>query len=150
MLSRNSGKIMVSEILKCNANLGNFNFKDKKKDSNRFLNSKEKRKFKINSEDSVNLKSQKMGQVESLEGMIPRFLKDIFSELEKLETSGDSVFEFEYSFFEIYKEKIYDLINQTYDLVDDGNNNFKRILRSLNLRESKHHKVFIGISFLCV
>ena len=150
LLCRNSGKIMVSEILKCNANFGKLNFTDKKRDSNIFSNSKEKRKNRVNSEASANLKSEKLGHLESQEGMIPRFLKDIFSELEKLETSGDSVFEFEYSFFEIYKEKIYDLINQTFDLVDDGNNNFKKILRSLNLRESKHNKVFIGISFLCI
>lgn len=77
-------------------------------------------------------------------GIIPRFLRSLFKEIGQLKSQEDVHFTFEYSFFEIYKEKIYDLISQTYDYVDDGNGKFKQVLKSLNLREKKNNQIVIG------
>lgn len=77
-------------------------------------------------------------------GIIPRFLNSLFDEMGKLETQEDARFTFEYSFFEIYKEKIYDLLHQTYDYIDDGNGRFRRVLRALNLRETKNNQIMVG------
>lgn len=77
-------------------------------------------------------------------GIIPRFLKSLFDEIGKLEIQEGAHFTFEYSFFEIYKEKIYDLLQQTYDYIDDGNGRFRRMLKALNLREKKNNQIVIG------
>jgi hypothetical protein len=77
-------------------------------------------------------------------GIIPRYLTSLFKEIDKLQNQEDLQFTFEYSFFEIYKEKIFDLINQTYDYVEDGNGKFRQILKPLNLREKKNNQIVIG------
>ena len=67
------------------------------------------------------------------DGLIPRFLKDTFMKLKELETIEDCQFKFKYSFFEIYKEKIFDMLSDQNEL-------------SLNLREN--HKKFIYVENL--
>ncbi len=64
-------------------------------------------------------------------GIIPLFLKDAFSKLKDVESFEDCSYKFKYSFFEIYNEKINDL------LVDKGGHN-------LNLRENfKKNLIFV-------
>lgn len=82
--------------------------------------------------------------IQNENGIVPRYLIALFEELQKFKDDPDFSFTLEYSFFEIYKEKIYDLINQTYDLVDIGNEKIKKVLKNLNLREKKENKVIIG------
>ena len=77
-------------------------------------------------------------------GIIPRYLESLFEEIEKITKKDDVEFIFEYSFFEIYREKIYDLLNQTYDHVNDENGNTKKVLKYLNLREKSNNQVLIG------
>lgn len=64
-----------------------------------------------------------------MEGIIPRFLKEIFSKLNEVESYEDCQFTFKYSFFEIYNEKIYDMLS------DDANH--------LSLRETKKNKIYV-------
>ena len=82
--------------------------------------------------------------IEAVNGIVPRYIINLFNELNKYNEDPDFSFSFEYSFFEIYNEKIYDLLNQTYDLVDMGNEKVKKVLKNLNLREKKENKVVIG------
>jgi hypothetical protein len=121
------------------SDLNNLNYKDNLyeyiNDSESQLETKNK-----NMKNSMLIRESK----ENLQGIIPRYLKSLFEEIQKLQSQDDAIFNFEYSFFEIYKEKIYDLINQTYDYIDDGNGRFKQVLKSLNLREKKNKQVVIG------
>lgn len=78
------------------------------------------------------------------EGIIPRYLDSLFRKIKRLQKDDNAKFTFEYSFFEIYREKIYDLLNQTYDFVKDEQGEIKKVLKSLNLREKLNNQVDIG------
>ena len=48
---------------------------------------------------------------ENEQGLIPRFLKSALQKLNEIESYENCQFSIKYSLFEIYKEKIYDLLN---------------------------------------
>lgn len=78
------------------------------------------------------------------QGIIPRYLQSLFRKIQKLQREDNAKFTFEYSFFEIYREKIYDLLNQTYDFVRDEQGEIKKVLKPLSLREKLNNQVEIG------
>lgn len=137
--------ILVSEVIKnkneivsnLKSDLVNLNYKDNMSECINNSESHIKTKSK-----NRQIKMQKMG--EGTKGIIPRYLQSLFQEIDRLQTQEDAHFTFEYSFFEIYKEKIYDLIEQTYDYIDDGNGRYKRVLKALNLREKQNNNIVIG------
>ena len=112
----------------------------------KFSNKKENilKKEKTNKKSSNILESNNFKLKNEREGIIPRYLKELFLETERFKDDKETSFCFEYSFFEIYKEKVYDLLHQTFDYIDDGNGKFKRITKHLNLREHKNNQVIIG------
>ena len=63
-------------------------------------------------------------------GIIPRFLNDIFGKLKEFESCEESRFVLKYSFFEIYKEKILDSLDEL------GGQN-------LNIRENGRQGIYI-------
>lgn len=64
------------------------------------------------------------------EGLIYRFLKEVFDKLNEMESYEDGQFSFKYSFFEIYNDKIYDMLSQD-------------SYQNLPLRETKNNKIYI-------
>lgn len=46
------------------------------------------------------------------QGIIPRFLLEIFTKLNDVESYEDCQYSFKYSFFEIYNEKIFDMLSE--------------------------------------
>lgn len=67
---------------------------------------------------------------ESSKGIVPRFLDDIFAKLREFESCEESTIRLRYSFFEIYKEKILDALDEI------GGQN-------LNIRENLRRGVFV-------
>lgn len=77
-------------------------------------------------------------------GIIPRYLESLFEKIGQLQKEEEVKFTFEYSFFEIYREKIYDLLNQTYEFVEDEKGEKTKVLKALNLREKTNNQMIIG------
>ena len=77
-------------------------------------------------------------------GILPRYLESLFEKIGQLHTEEEVNFTFEYSFFEIYREKIYDLLNQTYAFVEDEKGEKTKVLKALNLREKTNNQMIIG------
>ena len=67
---------------------------------------------------------------EQNKGIVPRFLDDIFAKLQEFESCEESTIRLRYSFFEIYKEKILDALDEI------GGQN-------LNIRENMRRGVYI-------
>ncbi len=65
------------------------------------------------------------------EGLIPKYLQVIFMKLKEIETFEDCQYKFKYSFFEIYKDKILDMLTDEEEDIP------------LNLRESKSKKIYV-------
>lgn len=70
------------------------------------------------------------GEENHLQGVIPRFLVDMFKKLNEFKLCEESSFNLNYSFFEIYKEKIL-----------DGLDDFEG--KGLNLRENKKEGIYV-------
>lgn len=68
---------------------------------------------------------------EELEGMVPRLARKLFEKLGDLDSSDEDSFSFSVSCFEIYKEKIFDLLDSD------------ELKRPLNLREDPKRGVYV-------
>jgi hypothetical protein len=112
----------------------------------------ETKKFMRNFKNPMSSKSdnkveKKLSKKETSKlGIIPRYLHSLFEKIRAIKRKEKVKFTFEYSFFEIYREKIYDLLNQTFEEVNDERGNINKILKSLNLREKSNKKVLIGMT----
>ena len=71
------------------------------------------------------------------DGLIPRFLKDTFLKLKELESIEDCQFKFKYSFFEIYKEKIFDMLSDQNEFSLNLRENHKKTIYVENLKKKK-------------